>query len=84
MYLAVGLGGLCMLAAIVQQLFPLWLGLALLVSIAISVWVRPRADMRGTQAVEITGAAQIPALLAVNLTVVIWLGQVLVMQVFFA
>jgi 4-hydroxybenzoate polyprenyltransferase len=84
MYLAVGLGGLCLLAAIIQQLFPLWLGLALLGSIAISMWVRPRADMRGTQTIEITGAAQIPALLAVNMTVVIWLGQVLVMQVFFA
>jgi 4-hydroxybenzoate polyprenyltransferase len=84
MYLAVGLGGLCLLAAIIQQLFPLWLGLALLGSIAISMWVRPHADMRGTQTIEITGAAQIPALLAVNMTVVIWLGQVLVMQVFFA
>ena len=82
MYLSVGLGGVCLLAAIVQQLFPLWLGLALLISIAFSMLIRPRGDMRGSKSVEITGAAQIQALVAVNLTMAIWLGQVLFVQVF--
>ncbi len=84
MYLSVGLGGVCLLAAIIQQLFPLWLGLALLVSIAISMLFRPRSDMRGSKTVEITGGAQIQALVAVNLTIAIWLVQVLFTQVFVA
>src|SRR5690606_19330331 len=58
MYLAIGLAAVCMLTAIVRMVFPLWLGLALLVSIAISMLFRPQADMRGSQAVDISGAAQ--------------------------
>ncbi|HLV33890.1 MAG TPA: prenyltransferase, partial [Spirillospora sp.] len=57
MYLAIGLAAVCMLTAIVRMVFPLWLGLALLVSIAISMLFRPQADMRGSQAVDISGAA---------------------------
>src|SRR5690606_37843890 len=42
MYLAIGLAAVCMLTAIVRMVFPLWLGLALLVSIAISMLFRPQ------------------------------------------
>ena len=84
MYLSVGLGALCLVAAIVKQVFPLWLGLALLVSIAISMLFRPNTDMRGSQVIEFSGAAQAQSLITINLTVGIWLAQVLVVQVFFA
>lgn len=84
MYLAIGLGGVCMLTAVVQMVFPLWLGLALLISIAISMLFRPTSDMRGTIAVDISGAAQVQSMITVNLTIGIWLAQVLVVQVFFA
>jgi 1,4-dihydroxy-2-naphthoate octaprenyltransferase len=84
MYLAVGLAAVCLLAAIIQLVFPLWLGLALLVSAAISMLFRPKADMRGSSAIDASGAAQIQSLITVNLTIGIWLVQVLVVQVFFA
>lgn len=84
MYLAVGLGVLCMVAAVIRMVFPLWLGLALLVSIAISMLFRPKTDMRGTNAVDLSGAAQVQSIITVNLTVGIWLAQVVVAQLFFA
>jgi 4-hydroxybenzoate polyprenyltransferase len=82
MYLSIGLGAVSLLAAIVQQVFPLWLGLALLVSIAISMLYRPKSDMRGSNFVDISGATQIQALMTVNITIGIWLAQVLFVQVF--
>ena len=84
MYLSVGLAIVCLLAAIVKLVFPLWLGLALLVSIAISMLFRPQADMRGSTALDASGAAQIQSVITINLTIGIWLAQVLIVQVFFA
>lgn len=83
MYLAFGLAALCLLAAAVRMVFPLWLGLALLISIAISSLFRPQADMRGGEAVDISGAIQVQSLITVNLTIGTWLIQVLLVQVFF-
>ncbi|MCE2490636.1 MAG: UbiA family prenyltransferase [Anaerolineae bacterium] len=82
MYLAAGLAGACLLAAFVREVFPLWLGLALLVSIAISMLFRPATDMRGSQALDPSGAAQVQTLISVNLTTGMWLGQVLLVQFF--
>ncbi len=81
MYLSIGLAGVCLLASIVQGAFPLWLGLVLLVSLGVSMLFRPQSDMRGGVAVDVSGAAQIQMLIAINLTVIVWLAQVLVYQV---
>lgn len=81
MYLFIGLAGVCLLAAIVQGVFPLWLGLVLLASIPVSLMFRPRTDMRGTQAVDISGGMQIQGLLIANVTIAVWLVSVLVQQV---
>jgi 4-hydroxybenzoate polyprenyltransferase len=82
MYLAIGLAGVCLLAAIVQGVFPLWLGLVLLMSMAVSMLlVRRTTDMRGGAAVDISGAAQIQVLVAMNMTIGVWLAQVLISQV---
>lgn len=82
MYLAAGLGGACLLAAFVREVFPLWLGLGLLISIAVSLLFRPATDMRGSQALDPSGAAQVQTLITVNLTTGMWLGQVLLGQFF--
>lgn len=82
MYLAIGLAGVCLLAAIVQGVFPLWLGLVLLLSMAVSIVLfRGTTDMRGGAAVDASGAAQIQVLVATNLTIGVWLAQVLISQV---
>lgn len=82
MYLSIALAATCLLAAIMQGIFPLWLGLVLLMSIVISMFFRPRTDMRGTAAVDVSGAAQIQGVIIMNLTIAVWLAQVLYTQVF--
>ena len=79
-YLSIGLGAACVLAAIVQGAFPLWLGLALLMSAAASMVFRPVGDMRGGEAADLSGKVQVRVLIAINLTVACWLVVVLAGQ----
>lgn len=80
MYLTMGLAGACLLAAIVQGVFPLWLGLVVLVAVPISMIFRPKTDMRGGEAVEISGGLQVQGLVIANLTIAAWLVYVLFKQ----
>lgn len=82
MYLSAALAALCLLAAFAREVFPIWLYLGLLVSLAISLLFRPTSDMRGGRALDVSGAAQVQTLIAVNLTTGMWLGQVLLGQFF--
>lgn len=81
MYLTVALAGICLLAAIFQGVFPLWLGLVVVASIPISMFFRPKTDMRGGEAVEISGGLQIQALMVANLTVAAWLVSAIITQI---
>jgi 4-hydroxybenzoate polyprenyltransferase len=81
MYASIGLAVACLLAAIFQGVFPLWLGIVLLISIPISIFVSPKTDMRGGAAVEMSGAMQWQALIIANLTVAAWLVYDLIGQV---
>jgi 4-hydroxybenzoate polyprenyltransferase len=80
MYAAVALAAVCFLAAIVQGVFPLWLGLVVLIAIPISSVFSPKTDMRGGKAVDVSGGLQIQSLMIANLTVVVWLVWVIVTQ----
>lgn len=80
MYAAVGLAGVCFLAAIVQGVFPLWLGIVVLISVPISIVLSPKTDMRGSKAADVSGSLQIQSLMVVNLTVAVWLVWALATQ----
>lgn len=82
MYATIGLAAVCLIAAIVQGVFPLWLGVVLLISIPISIFVSPKTDMRGGEAVEISGGLQIQGLVVANLTIAAWLVWALINQFF--
>ncbi|MFN8564655.1 MAG: UbiA family prenyltransferase [Anaerolineae bacterium] len=82
MYLTIALAATCLLAAIIQGAFPVWLGLVVLVSIPVSMLFRPRTDMRGGVAVEASGMMQIQALISLNLIIAVWLIEAIVTQVF--
>lgn len=82
MYATIAAAAACMLVAIVWQVFPLWLGLVVLVSAAVSMLVRPRTDARGTVATEASGGMQIQGLIIANLTTIAWLAVVLFNQIF--
>lgn len=82
MYLSMGLAGVCLLVAILQGAFPVWLALVVLVAVPISMLFRPSTDMRGGVAADASGRVQIQALIVVNLTISVWLGEVIVRQLF--
>ncbi|MCA9904339.1 MAG: UbiA prenyltransferase family protein [Anaerolineae bacterium] len=82
MYLAIGLGAACFLAAVFQGAFPLWLGLVFLVSVPISMFFRKQTDMRGGVAVDASGAVQFQFLFNLNVLMAIWLAQVVLTQIF--
>lgn len=79
-YGVIGLALICMLAAIFQGVFPLWLGVALIVSIGVSLLFNSNTDMRGSEFVDAGAKMQVRALIAVNLTMIIWLVAVLAQQ----
>lgn len=82
MYLTIGLAATCLLAAIVQGAFPIWLGLVVLVSLPISMLFRPHSDMRGTVTVDASGLMQVQAIISLNLIIAVWLLEALIRQVF--
>jgi 1,4-dihydroxy-2-naphthoate octaprenyltransferase len=81
MYLAIGFAGVCLVAAIIQGAFPLWLGVVLLLSIPVSMLFKSQTDMRGGVAVDVSGGLQLQSLVVVNLTVAVWLAWVVINQV---
>lgn len=80
MYLTISLAAICILISIVERVFPVELGLALLISIAISLFFRIDVDMRGSKAVDVSGTIQIRGLIVINLTIASWLIFVLAQQ----
>jgi len=80
MYAAVALAAVCLLAAIVQGVFPLWLGIVVLISVPISIVLSPKTDMRGGKAVDVSGGLQIQSLMVANLTIAVWLVWAIVTQ----
>lgn len=82
MYLSIGLAVGCLLIAILQGAFPLWLGVVLVISVGLSMLFRPQTDMRGGAAVEASGGMQIQGLFVANLVILVWLAQVVVVQQF--
>ncbi|MDX2140096.1 MAG: UbiA family prenyltransferase [Chloroflexota bacterium] len=82
MYVSLVLAAASFLAAILQNAFPIWLGLVVLVSVPISMFFRTSHDMRGGEAADVSGRVQVQALVILNLIMGAWLAQVVVMQVF--
>lgn len=82
MYLAVGLAVVCLLAAIVQGVFPLWLGLVLVAAVGVSMFFRPKTDMRGSVAVDVSGMMQVQSVVILNVTILVWFAEVIFRQVF--
>jgi 4-hydroxybenzoate polyprenyltransferase len=82
LYLTIASAGLCLLAAIVQGVFPLWLAVALGASIVASILFAggSHLDARGTEVVDVSGRYQMQALIVINLTIIIWLAASLLIQ----
>ncbi len=75
-YLTIGLAAACLLTAIAQNAFPLWLGMVLLISAPMSMLFKHKTDMRGSQIVDPSGAMQMQMLFIFNMTATVWLAAV--------
>jgi 4-hydroxybenzoate polyprenyltransferase len=74
MYSALGGTVLCMVLALAVGVVPLWLaGVAMLTLPTVLFLLRPKMDMRGGQAAEISGNVQIQMLAALNVVCLTWL-----------
>lgn len=73
MYLSVALATACLLVAAFGAVFPLGLGAALLFSIIVTSFVHSDTDVRGSHAIDATGALQVRGLMVINMTVAAWL-----------
>lgn len=82
MYVSIGLALTCLLAAIIQGAFPIWLGLVVLVSLPVSMLFRTRTDMRGGAQVDITGGMQVQSIIILNMIICAWLVEALFVQTF--
>ncbi len=82
MYMTIGLAAACLIIAAAYGVFPFWLGLVALAGIPISLLLAPRTDMRGGAAADISGSLQIQSIIILNLTICVWLIEVLVRQMF--
>jgi 4-hydroxybenzoate polyprenyltransferase len=80
-YLTIVVAMVCLIAAVVQGAFPVWLAGALIASVAISSMISaPKTDMRGSEMVDASALMQVRALIAVNMTILAWLAAVLLTQ----
>lgn len=79
-YLTIVLAVACLLAGIVHNAFPLWLGLVVLFGVVVSMFFKSKTDMRGTATVDASGTIQIQGLIVFNMTAGIWLVAALFQQ----
>ncbi|MFN8420121.1 MAG: prenyltransferase [Anaerolineae bacterium] len=74
MYSSVVMAAAMMVYALWMQVIPLWLLSVPLLVLPIFYFIRmPAKDARGTQSEDITGSAQVPMLVIVNITIAVWL-----------
>ncbi len=73
-HLSIAVALLCMLAAILQGLFPVWLGTILVIGVITTVIFPWELDMRGNLASD-GGNVQRPGLIVANLLALVWLAS---------
>lgn len=78
--LSVGGSALCLLAAIVLGVFPVWLLIPLGIGAIISFFFRTGTDLRGSDTAELGSKLQMQGIVIMNVTMFVWLGAVLLQQ----
>ena len=80
MYLAVLLALICLIVAITQGVFPLWLALVGVLSFPVSMFFKSQTDMRGGALVDASGGVQLQALVVMNFVIAAWVIESIVVQ----
>ena len=84
MYLSIALTVICLAIAIVVEVFPAGLIIACIIGLLLSIRYKSGGDMRGTQAVDASGAQQVRGLIVLNVIIMCWFAYVLVGQMWTA
>ena len=63
----------CLAITIAWGLWPLWLVVVPVVMAPLLIFFRPSTDMRGTEAIDVSGRVQLGFILIANATVLVWL-----------
>lgn len=74
---------ICLVASVVMGAFPFWLAGVVAVGLLISSFFSTQYDMRGSKSADASGAMQVRAMVAVNVTILGWLAAQVIAQVFF-
>jgi hypothetical protein len=54
----------------------------LVAAIGVSMFFRPQTDMRGSAAIDASGMVQVQFVVVLNVTIAVWLAEVILRQVF--
>lgn len=73
MYVCLAAGVICLGISAVIGLWPFWLVLILLGSLPVLLLSKANTDMRGTAALDITGRAQLGAMMVATISMIVWL-----------
>jgi 4-hydroxybenzoate polyprenyltransferase len=77
MYAALAAAGALQIYALIIGVLPIWLPLVVLACLPFFYFFRPKTDMRGGQAADITGNMQWQVMLVFNVVSLVWLALVL-------
>jgi 4-hydroxybenzoate polyprenyltransferase len=72
MYVGLGAAGLCLGITVIMGLWPLWLMIVPLLMSPLLIFARFCVDMRGTQAIDLSGHLQWGAMIIATTTILIW------------
>jgi 4-hydroxybenzoate polyprenyltransferase len=78
MYGCLGLAAVCLAITIIIGLWPLWLALVPLLMAPLFFLFRPGTDMRGTEAIDMSGRIQLGFMIMANVAVLVWLSANLI------
>jgi 4-hydroxybenzoate polyprenyltransferase len=74
----------CLIVSVVMGAFPFWLAGMVAIGLLISSFFSTQYDMRGSKSADASGAMQVRAMVAVNVTILGWLAAQVIAQVFFS
>ncbi len=82
-WVTIVLGLICVAASIILRAFPFWLAGMVAIGLLISSFFSTQYDMRGSKSADASGAMQVRAMVAVNVTILGWLAAQVITQIFF-
>jgi 4-hydroxybenzoate polyprenyltransferase len=77
MYASIVLAGACLAITVVMGLWPLWLAIVPVIMAPLFFLFRPRTDMRGTEAIDMSGRIQWSFMIVANVAVLVWMVAIL-------